>query len=200
MREMNQHLSVDQYGDFALTPAIRPSLDLQVIPRQGYRIEQFVDPQSNTRIPMLAAAVSREQLFDVFLELLDRLGEVVDVVIESHHDRKYPSDPSRDSLREHIDMAVLKSYLHEFRDLVLEDGCLGIAVIDPRGPSEIQFDDHKVLVIYSRDVEPFAEVLDHYGIERDDSLKLISEGEHLHSTEPAYSERVEALRISLNAD
>jgi hypothetical protein len=200
MREIHEHLSIDQYGNFTLTSAIRPSLDLQVIPRQGYRQEVFEDVRTGTKIPTLAAAVSQEYLFDVFMDLLDQLGDVVDVFIESHHERKVPADPSKDFLREHIDMPVLKSYFHEFRDLILDDGCLGLAVIDPRGPSEIQFDDHKVLVIYSRDLGKFAEVFERYGIERDDDLKLISEGEHLHSTAPTFSERIEAFRISLNAE
>lgn len=199
-RSVEDHLRQFRYGAFELTAAIRPSLDLQVVPRQGYRREVFQDAKSGMKIPMLAASISREHLFEVFLEQLDRLGDVVDVFLESHHERRVPSDPSRDYLREHIDLAVLKSYFHEFKDVLLDDGCLGVAVIDPKGPSEIQFDDHKVLIIYSRNLDPFAEVFSRFQIERDDSMKLISEGEHLHSTAPSFTERVDAFRISLNAD
>jgi hypothetical protein len=149
---------------------------------------------------MIAAAASQEVLFDLFIDLLDTMGDVVDVVVESHHERRRPGDVSKDYLREHIDLPVLKSYLEDFRDILLDDGCLGLAVIDPAGPSEIQFDDHKVLVVYSRNLAPFLTVFKSWGLERDDDLKLISEAEHLHSTRASYSERVDALCISLSAE
>jgi hypothetical protein len=199
-REYHDHFEVDQYGDFRLTAAIRPSMDLQVVPCQGYRVEIYRDATSGTEIPMIAAAASEEILFDLFIDLLDTMDDIVDVVIESHHDRRRPGDVSKDYLREYIDLPVLKSYLEDFRDILLDDGCLGLAVIDPRGPSEVQFDDHKVIVIYARNLEPFKDVLERYGLEQNDDLKLISEGEHLQSTRPNFSERVDALRISLNAE
>ena len=80
------HLLKDQYGDFRLTDAIRPALDLQVVPREGFRMEVYRDEVVGLRVPVLAAAVSREQLFDLFLALLEPLGEVVDVVLETSHD------------------------------------------------------------------------------------------------------------------
>jgi hypothetical protein len=200
VRDYHDHFEISRYGKFRLTAAIRPSLDLQVIPREGYRVEVYRDPESGTQIPMVAIAASEESLFDLFIDLLDTMGEIVDVVIETHHDRRRPGDAARDYLREYIDLPVLKSYLEDFRDILLDDGCLGLAVIDPAGPSEVQFDDHKVIVVYARHLEPFLEVLERYGIERDDELRLISEGEHLHSTRPAFIERVDALRISLSAE
>ena len=33
--ELETHLSVSRYGDFELTDALRPSVDLKVRPRQG---------------------------------------------------------------------------------------------------------------------------------------------------------------------
>src|SRR6266404_4186506 len=80
------HLQVDRYGDFWLTDAVRPAQGLPIVPRQGYRIDTYRDDKANFSVPVLAAAVSREQLFDVFLDLLDPLGEVVDVVLETSHD------------------------------------------------------------------------------------------------------------------
>lgn len=200
VRDYREHFDVDRYGSFRLTAAIRPSVDLKVVPRQGYRVETYRDPSSGVEIPMIAASASKEILFDVLLELLDAMGEVVDVVVESHHERRRPGDASKDYLREHIDLPVLKSYLEEFRDVLMDDGCLGMAVVDPAGPSEVQFDDHKVLVVYARNLAPFQEALERWGVERDDELKLISEAEHLHSTRPTFTERVEALCITLSAE
>lgn len=198
--EIERHLATNRYGDFRLTGAIRPSLDLQVVPCQGYRIEVFTDHQSGSQIPMLAAAVSREVLFDTFLMLLDQLGDVVDAILESHHHCRDQNSRPQDYLREHIDLPILKSYCHEFRDVLLEDGCFGIAVVDPSGPSEVQFDDHKLLVIYAKNLEPFIAVMKEAGVVCDPALKLISEGEHLHSTSPLLEERAEAFRISMTAE
>lgn len=189
------HLLKDQYGDFRLTDAIRPSLDLQVVPREGFRMEVYRDEVVGLRVPVLAAAVSREQLFDVFLALLEPLGEVVDVVLETSHDSDGGSH--RDLYREHIDLPVLKSYFCDFEELLLHDGCTGVAVISTSGPMEVQFDEHKLLVVYARDLEPFECILHQTGIPRDDRMKLITEGEHLHSTDPAYVDSFEQLSYRL---
>src|SRR3972149_1902440 len=83
--ELTAHLQIDRYGDFLLTEAIRPSYDVKVTPRPGYRHDTFPDGTNGKEIPVLAAAASRENLFDLFLELLDPLGDRVDVVLESSH-------------------------------------------------------------------------------------------------------------------
>src|SRR5687767_5450132 len=84
--KMVEHLRVDRYGDFWLTDAIRPSLDRQIIPRQAFRVDTYRDTKAGFQVPVLAAAISREKLFDVFLDLLDPLGELVDVVLETSHE------------------------------------------------------------------------------------------------------------------
>ena len=58
--QLAAHLQVDRYGDFWLTDAIRPSLDRQVLPRQGYRVDTYRDAQADLQVPVLAASVSRE--------------------------------------------------------------------------------------------------------------------------------------------
>ena len=189
--KMTDHLLHDRYGDFWLTDAIRPSLDHQVVPRQGYRIETYTDPKAGFQVPVLAAAVSREQLFDVFLELLDPLGESVDVILETSHN----SDGGNhvDLYREGIDLPVLKSYCCDYEDLLMHDGCTGLAVLSTSAPMEVQFDEHKLFVVYAANVRPFAAILDSHDIRRDDKLKLITEGEHLHSTDPSRRNEFEQL-------
>jgi hypothetical protein len=189
--QLAAHLQVDRYGDFRLTEAIRPSLDLQVVPRQGFRLDVYRDPRSGARVPVLAAQVSRERLFEAFLALLEPLGDVVDVVVETSHDSD--DNRHRDLFRDGIDLPVLKSHLCDFEDLLLHDGCTGVAVISTEGPMEVQFDEHKLLVVYAHDLEPFERILRQEGIERDDTLKLITEGEHLHSTEPHHAGDFERL-------
>ena len=61
----------------------------------------------------------------------------------------------QDLYREHIDLPIFKSYCCDFEELLLNDGCTGVAVISTTGPMEVQFDEHKLLVIYARNLEPF---------------------------------------------
>ncbi len=182
--QLAAHLLVDRYGDFWLTEAIRPSLDRQVVPRQGFRVETYRDERASLQVPVLAASVSRERLFETFFDLLDPLGEVVDVVLETSHESE--GNQHRDLFREHIDLAVLKSHLLDFEDLLLNDGCTGVAVIAKDRPMEVQFDEHKLLVVYARNLKPFQQLLGGRGVHRDDQMKLITEGEHLHSTDPRF--------------
>jgi hypothetical protein len=190
-KKLSAHLKLDRYGDFLLTEAIRPSLDLQVVPRQAYRRDTYRDRRAGLRIPVLAASVTREHLFDVFLALLAPLGDEVDVVLETSHDST--DARHRDLQREQIDRPILESYLCEFEELLLNDGCTGVAVIGNGAPMEVQFDEHKLLIVYAHDLGPFERVLHQHGIARDDRMKLITEAEHLHTTDPRYEVQFEHL-------
>ena len=123
---LTDHLRVDRYGDFGLTDAIRPAPHLPIVPRQGYRLDVYRDVKAGLEVPVLAASVSREQLFDAFLALLDPLGER-STWCWRRATRAAP--PHRDLLREDIDLPVLESHLCDFEDLLLNDGCTGVAVI-----------------------------------------------------------------------
>jgi hypothetical protein len=196
--QLDAHLRVGRYGSFSLTDAVRPSYGLEVIPREGYRRDLYRDPESGSTMPVLAASVSSERLFDVLMELLDPLGEEVDVVMESSHE----SEPGAhsDLYREHIDTVILKSTLYDYESLLLNDGCTGLAALNPDGPMEVQFDEHKLLFVYAQDLDPFEAVLKDFGLKRDDTLKFISEAEHLHSTDDTYREKFEELRYRLGID
>ncbi len=188
------HLQRARFGDFWLTDAIRPSLRQPVIPKQGYRVEMYQDPGRGLCVPVLAAAVSREQLFDAFLDLIDQLDDVADVILETSHDGQ---DHHRDLHREQIDLPVLQSHLYDFEDLLLHDGCTGIAVLGTSRPIEVQFDEHKLLVVYAEDLAPFERSLQSFDIPRNDELRLITEGEHLHNTTPNFLDRFEQLCFRL---
>ena len=99
------------------------------------------------------AAASSEELFEVFMDLLDPLGPEVDVVLETSHHRQ--ARGHADLYREHIDMPVLKSILYDYEDLLVNDGCLGIAVLNPGIPQEVQFDEHKLLIVYGNNLTAY---------------------------------------------
>jgi hypothetical protein len=194
-KTLAEHLLVDRYGSFRLTDAVRPSLDLQVVPREGFRLDTYHDSRSGLTVPVLAAAVSKENLFEAFLALLHPLGDVVDLVLESSHNN---ADNGHDDLyREQIELPVLMSHFFEFEELLLNDGCTGVAVISPHDAMEVQFDEHKLLVVYAHDLEPFEAALRQIGVPRVDDLKLITEGEHLHSTDERFADSFEQLSYRL---
>ena len=196
--QLESHLEVDRYGDFLLTDAVRPSFDLKIVPRQGYRHDTYVDSDTKARVPVLMISASKENLFEIFIDLLDPLGESIDVVLETSHDRNQGGHS--DLYREHIDLPVLKSTLYDFEEMLTDDGCTGIAVLNPGVPMEVQFDEHKLLIVYGADLSQFETVLRDHGIEQDDSIKFITEAEHVHATSENFGDEFEQLKSRLGMD
>ena len=196
--ELETHMNVFRYGAFDLTDAIRPSYDLQVVPRQGYRHDSYTDPKTNAKVPVIMAAASRERLFDLFLDLIDCLGNEVDVVLESSHSGE--SEDHEDLYREHIDVPVLKSIFYDFEDLILNDGCTGIAVLNPRKQQEIQFDEHKMIICYGSPLEPFERILIKHDVYPDEQIRFITEAEHVHSSTDTYVRDFPRMQSQLGID
>jgi hypothetical protein len=96
------------------------------------------------------------------LQLLEPLGDEVDVVLETSHD--CAAGHHDDLYREHIDLPILKSILYDYEELLTHDGCTGIAVLNPHIPLEVQFDEHKLLIAYGQNLSEFEEVLQSHGI------------------------------------
>jgi hypothetical protein len=197
-RDLEAHLGVARYGEFTLSGAVRPSFDLQVIPSQGYRHDLYRDEENKATVPVLMGAASKEHLFEVFMELLDPLGHEVDVVLETSHDRE--SRGHVDLYREHIDMPVFKSILWDFEDLLVNDGCTGIAVLNPGIPQEVQFDEHKLLIVYGNELDEYEGIFDSRGMNCDDQMRFITEAEHVHSSSDYYRQQFEQLRTRLGID
>jgi len=196
--ELEAHMGVFRYGVFDLTDAVRPSYDLQVVPRQGFRHDSYIDPKTNVEVPVLMAAASSERLFDLFLDLIDCLGDEVDVVLETSHYGN--SGEHEDLYREHIDVPVLKSILYEHEKLLLNDGCTGIAILNPHKKQEIQFDEHKMLVCYGSPLERFEHVLIQHDIYPDEDIRFISEAEHVHSSTDGFAKEFCRLQSALGMD
>ena len=186
---LEAHMARNRYGRFTLTEAIRPGWQLDVVPRAGYRHDAYVDPHSGARMPALVAAVSAETLFETFLELLEPLGDEVDVVLESSHEEA----GMREFSREGVERLVLESLLWEFDDLLLNDGCTGLAVMHPEQSLEVQLDEHKLLVVYAAARQPFERILRARGLERDDRLRFVSQGEHMHTSHARHARQFEQL-------
>jgi len=196
--QLEAHLAVQRYGRFTLTDAIRPSYDLKVTPRQGFRHDFYIDEETKTKVPVLMASASREILFDIFMELIEPLGCEVDVVLETSHNRE--SAGHTDLYREHIDLPVFKSMLWDFEDLLMNDGCTGMAVLNPSIPQEVQFDEHKLLIVYGNPLRAYEDVFNRFGVRRDDKMKFITEAEHVHSSSDKYFQLFDELKLRLGMD
>lgn len=196
--ELEAHLGVQRYGKFRLTDAVRPSYDLQVIPEQGYRHDVYHDEEAKSNVPVIMAAASNEILFEIFMELIDPLGVEVDVVLETSHSAD--SGGHTDLYREHIDVPVLKSTLYDYEELLVNDGCTGIAVLNPGIPQEVQFDEHKLLIVYGNPLDEFERILESYGVRCNDEIKFITEAEHVHSSSDTFYQQFDELKMRLGMD
>jgi hypothetical protein len=196
--ELETHLRIARYGSFVLTDAVRPSYDLQVVPQAGFRHDSYKDNDTGVEIPVVMGAASKDVLLELFLDLLDPMGEVVDVVIETSHDCEHGGH--NDLVREGIDLPILKSVLYDYEDLLLDDGCTGIAVLNPSIPFEVQFDEHKLLIAYGADLTQFERIFAEYDVHCHEDIRFITEAEHVHSSTEDFTEKFEQLKYDLGID
>ena len=196
--ELEAHLGVSQYGEFELTDAVRPSYSLDVVPRSGFRHDVYRDEESRSDVPVIMAAATKDRLLETFMDLLEPLGPVVDVVLETSHG--HSSGGHTDLYREHIDMPILQSILWEYEELLTNDGCTGIAVLNPRVPQEVQLDEHKLLIIYGNDLSAYENTLIDHHVDCDEQIRFITEAEHVHSTTDSFIEQFEVLKMRLGMD
>lgn len=196
--ELEAHLQVSRYGDFTLTDAIRPSFNLEVIPSAGYRHDVYRDEDGKNEVPVLMASVTSQRVLDTFMELIEELGPVVDVVLETSHGHR--AGQHTDLYREHIDMPILQSILWDYEDLLVNDGCTGIAVLNPRLPQEVQLDEHKLLIIYGSELSSYEKILGSNDVPCREEMRFLTEAEHVHSSNESYTRMFEELKMRLGMD
>jgi hypothetical protein len=196
--ELEAHLGVARYGDFELSDAVRPSYNLEVVPSAGFRHDVYHDEENRANVPVLMAAVTRGRLMETFMSLIDGLGDVVDVVLETSHGHQ--SQGHTDLYREHIEMPILQSTLWDFEELLVNDGCTGIAVLNPRIPQEVQLDEHKLLIVYGKDLKSYEHVLADNRVPCREDMRFITEAEHVHSTCERFVEEFDQLNMCLGMD
>jgi hypothetical protein len=95
---------------------------------------------------------------------------------------------------------VLESVLWDYEDLLLNDGCTGIAIMHPELSLEVQLDEHKLLIVYATDRTPFERILAEQGVERNDRMRFISQGEHLHTSHTRFVDLFADMAGSLGAE
>lgn len=206
--QISEHLKRDLYGDFRLTDAVRPAYDLRVVPKTGFRYTIYEDEEEKIRVPVIMASVSKEDLFNVFMEILDLFpgSSTTGAVLETSHSANIEdSDSDRQEFyRDSIDLPVLKSILLDeiFRNILLDDGCTGIAILNADPMLELQLEEHKLLIIYGWPAieDELLEVFKKYGIQEDPEMEFITDAEHVHSSDDKYIDVFERLKLALNID
>lgn len=193
---------------FQLTEAVRPGPCSPVHPVEGFRRELWRGPKGE-RVPLLAVSVSREKILELFLALLEPLGNTVDVILESTHGPDGTPTPSgrqgRDLTRKTIDLPIFSSHCLEFEDLLLNDGCTGVSVISSRARRkglirEVQLDEHKTIIVYSEKLISFQKTLASFQIERQDDMRLLLEGDHMHRSSVRHMDQFEEFASVLGAE
>lgn len=174
--EIRAHLALSRFGGFELTKAVRPGFDLQIIPRSGYRYDTFRAHERAPDQPVLLASATSERLLDLFLAVLQPLGSEVDVRME----RRYHTFERVELGREGLELCVLSSLLVEFEDLLLHDGTTAFAVRSRQDGSEVQLDEHKLLVCSGNGLGELEQVLRQAGLRRDQGIRFLPEHMHLH--------------------
>jgi hypothetical protein len=73
-------------------------------------------------------------------------------------------------------------------------------VLNPRLPQEVQLDEHKLLIVYGKDLRKYEMVMVDGRVPCREDMKFITEAEHVHSTCERYVEEFEELRMRLGMD
>jgi hypothetical protein len=97
-------------------------------------------------------------------------------------------------------MPILQSTLWDFEDLLVNDGCTGIAILNPHTPQEVQLDEHKLLIVYGKDLRAYENALRCCRVPCREDMKFITEAEHVHSTCERYVDEFEELKMRLGMD
>ena len=88
----------------------------------------------------------------------------------------------------------------EYEDLLINDGCTGLAVLNPDVPQEVQFDEHKLLIVYGDELREFENVLRQRTVGCNEQIRFITEAEHVHSSSDTYAGQFDELKTRLGMD
>jgi hypothetical protein len=72
--------------------------------------------------------------------------------------------------------------------------------LNPVIPHEVQFDEHKLLIVYGSELGEYENTLDQRNITLNEQMKFITEAEHVHSSSDVYSRQFEELQTRLGMD
>lgn len=200
--QVEEHLSTSCYGDFELTDAVRLLRGSRIVPQRGYQFDVYTSPAKDSQTPLLIAAETKSNLLPLFYDLMAALfeesTEFVHVVLQSSHEAH--EDTRIEYVAEDVEPVILQSHLYDFEDLLLNDGCFGIAVLDTHVPIEVAFCDHKLLTVYGSGLAPFERVMRRHSVPLKPAMEFIISDLHIHSSSGEHPGQFERLQMILGAD
>jgi hypothetical protein len=72
--------------------------------------------------------------------------------------------------------------------------------LNPNTPQEVQFDEHKLLIVYGSPLETFEHRLERNGVYLEEDIRFITEAEHVHSSSEDYQQQFQELYRRLGMD
>ena len=79
-------------------------------------------------------------------------------------------------------------------------GFRNIAVLNPSLPQEVQFDEHKLLIVYGENLGEYERIMRSYKVDCQNGMKFITEAEHVHSSSEVFADQFDQLRSRLGMD
>lgn len=190
-------------NDFELSKGVSP-LTNSVRLKEGYRSGEYRIKREDggmTRIPMIVAAATREEVYGLFIALLEPLGDEVDTTVQSRHAGELRADKKDTKYCGHIDTIVLLSRLWDFEDVLVDDGLMNISIRkqphDPAYLPQVQLDYDKRIRIYSADLRPFKQILHIHGLQKDCRMQFVTNGAREHRTTENFAKRFHDLTDAL---
>ena len=110
---------------------------------------------------------------------------------------------ARQLLAESLVIAALRTartLTPDFEVIVVNDGCTGIAILNPGLPQEVQLDEHKLLIVYGKDLRRYENIMVDCHIPCREDMRFITEAEHVHSSSERYYRQFETLKTQLGMD
>lgn len=189
--KLAEHTRKRKYGSFVLTDAIRPSFALDIIPEEGYRIDDLKDVGNDKKL--LYASISREKLFKIFLQFLDECENEVEVFLEQVDPRHRHA--TEEHYSELLDVSLVRDVCIKHKSLLLNQGYLSIVIRDARG--DITLDRFKCLGVIHPDINTFERILWLSDVDFIPDIQFLSEGPHIGLAYPEFNQAFENLRYAL---
>jgi hypothetical protein len=113
-------------------------------------------------------------------------------------DEEVDADPSRPAQDRFVSALMpreeVAAVLARYRFQILNDGMTGFGFYDPDSPLEVFLDDHKLLSLFSAQLEPFEGLLARLGVPNRERLDTVLDLSHEHHGLVAVPERTQCRR------
>lgn len=188
-------------------PALRLTGKAETTPVEGYYVESTECPE-HPEEKAICIAASYSRLPELVFGLYDMLPDAVTMIFEQGIKPGTlglgPGEEigERSYQQENIETYLVKSRFFDFERLLLGCGYTGLSVCDFISHEEVFIDQHKLVVVYTCDVERFRSFLGDFGLCEDDRvMDLYTEAvPHEHVRPEGWLDEAEAFRMLFNLE